>query len=227
VSNREPTYLDAKEFIDSGAPAIRAFAAHAVDGETDPIRRMVRLYYAVRDGISYDLYVDYTDPETYRASSVLAAGLGFCVGKAAVFAASARSLGVPARLGFADVRNHLTSPRLYEAIRTDLFTWHGYAEIKLNGVWVKATPAFDKQLCAKVGVDPLEFDGRRDSLFQPFDRTGRRHMEYVNDRGVFDDVPVRQMMRDFWVQYPALMAAPKPRARFADEAVAEVLGEKD
>ena len=35
-----------------------------------------------------------------------------------------------------------------------------------------------------------EFDGGKDSLFQQFDAVGRRHMEYVNDRGTHADVPV-------------------------------------
>ena len=40
------------------------------------------------------------------------------IGKASLLAACARAIGVPARVGYADVRNHLTSPRLYEKIKT-------------------------------------------------------------------------------------------------------------
>ena len=67
------------------------------------------------------------------------------------------------------------------------------AELHLGGRWVKATPAFNRELCDKVGIAPLEFDGERDSLFQPLDLEGRRHMEYVRDRGVFADLPLEQI----------------------------------
>ena len=52
-----------------------------------------------------------------------------------VLAAAARVLGVPARLGFADVRNHLTSPRLREMMNTDVFAYHGYTELLIDGRW--------------------------------------------------------------------------------------------
>ena len=63
----------------------------------------------------------------------------------------------------------------------------------LDGEWVKATPAFNLQLCERFGILPLDWDGRSDSLYHPYDREGRRHMEYVNQRGTFDDVPVAQI----------------------------------
>src|SRR5215470_17689442 len=55
------------------------------------------------------------------------------------------------------------------------------AQLHLDGRWVKATPLFDRALCERFGVRPLEFDGRADSLFHAFDAAGRRHMEYVRD----------------------------------------------
>jgi transglutaminase-like putative cysteine protease len=226
VSEREPTYLEPTEFIDSDAPAIRAYAARVVGDEKDPIRRVLLLYRAVRDGIAYDPYVDYNNSDVFRASGVLAAGRGFCIGKATVFAACARALGIPARLGFADVRNHLTSRRLYERVKSNVFRWHCYAEVKLAGAWVKATPAFDAALCVRAGIEPLEFDGKTDSLFQPFDPSGRRHMEYLADRGTFADVPHAEIMRDFRIYYAGLMTGPKLTGDFAAEAVADELGDQ-
>jgi hypothetical protein len=73
---------------------------------------------------------------------------------------------------------------------------------------VKATPAFDRGLCEKFGVRALEFDGRADSLFQPTDLAGRRHMEYLRDRGARADVPVAEIMAAFAAHYPALVARP-------------------
>jgi hypothetical protein len=70
--------------------------------------------------------------------------------------------------------------------------------------WVKATPAFNIELCEKFGFLPLDFDGESDSLYHPFDREGRRHMEYVNERGDFDDVPLDDILATFAEKYPSL-----------------------
>ena len=173
------------------------FAKQTIADTTSPRAAILRLYTTVRDTIIYDPYVNFADPANFRASGVLAAGRGFCIGKSALLAASARVIGVPARVGYADVRNHLTSPRLYERIKTDIFLWHSYTELYLSERWVKATPAFDRALCDRVGLKPLEFDGETDSLFQPFDQAGRRHMEYLKDRGTFADVPFDTIRADF------------------------------
>src|SRR5580704_10035430 len=157
-------FLAAGDFIDSDAPRVIAFAQKATGDARGELDKVLRLYRAVRDGIIYDPYVDCAHPGNYRASSVLAVGRAFCIGKAALLAATARAVGVPARVGYADVRNHLTSPRLLELMRTDVFLWHSYADLHLSGRWVRATPAFDKALCDRVGLKPLEFDGRSDSL---------------------------------------------------------------
>ena len=92
--------------------------------------------------------------------AVLERGAGFCVAKAIVLAAGARAVGIPARLGFADVRNHLTTERLRAQMGTDVFAYHGFTELHLGGRWVKATPTFNRSLCDRFGVKPLEFDGR-------------------------------------------------------------------
>ena len=195
-------YLQPGEFIDSDDPAVAAFAREHAKGATD-LERAVSLYYAVRDGIRYDPFLNFSDIETYRASRVLERGVGFCVGKSALYAACARAVGIPARIGFADVRNHLTTPRLRERMGSDVFIYHGFAELFLEGKWVKATPVFNKELCQRFRVKPLEFDGCEDSIFHPFDEDDRRHMEYVNFRGTFDDVPAEQIMRDFRDYYPS------------------------
>ena len=152
----------------------------------------------MRDDLRYDPYRIDPRPEAHRASAVLARRYGHCIDKAVVLAAAARAMGIPARLGFADVRNHLTSPRMRERMGdVDIFAYHGYAELYLRGKWVKATPAFNLSLCRKVGILPLEFDGENDSIYHPFDAAGRRHMEYVRHRGVYLDVPYEEMMSCF------------------------------
>jgi len=207
-------------FTDSDAPAVVAFAQRAAAEATEPRAAVLRLYTAVRDGVVYDPYVDLADPANYRASTVLAKGRGFCIGKAALLAAAARSLGVPARVGFADVKNHLTSKRLYETMKSDTFIWHSYAELHLDGKWVKATPAFDRVLCEKLSLAPLDFDGVTDSLFHPFDKTGQRHMEYLRDRGPYPDVPFDTIIADLRTAYPHMMRAAGLAGEFRNEAVA-------
>jgi transglutaminase-like putative cysteine protease len=196
-------FLAPGNYVDSGHPAVVEFARRHVKGSTD-VERAVSLYYAVRDGVRYNPFLDFSRDTAFRGSVCLQAGEGFCVGKAALLAACARAEGIPARVGFADVKNHLTTPRLAERMGTDLFVYHGYTELWLADKWVKATPAFNLELCRKFRVKPLEFDGHSDSIFHPFDADDRRHMEYLRERGSFADVPVAEIQRVFRETYPVL-----------------------
>lgn len=197
-------YLEPTAILDSDHPEVTAFAREHGDEEDDPRATAVKLYYAVRDGIRYDPYNAGADVESLRASSVLAAGRGWCVTKAVLLSAACRSLGIPARLGFADVVNHLSTERLRETMKTDVFYYHGYSSIYLDGRWLKATPAFNVELCDKFRLLPLEFDGTEDSIYHAFDADGRKHMEYVRDRGEFADVPVKDLQRTFREKYPSM-----------------------
>jgi transglutaminase-like putative cysteine protease len=197
-------YLSPAEFIDSDHPDIRAKAAETAASVADPAERARLLYGAVRDGIRYDPYIDYTDPESYRASSVLAQGHAYCVGKASLYVALCRASGIPARLGLADVKNHLATPRLLELVGTDVFAYHGYVEIMPDRQWVKATPTFNVTLCQKLGVPPLDFSGEADALLQPFDASGREFMSYVAQHGTFFDVPAKFLIAEMTRLYPRL-----------------------
>jgi transglutaminase-like putative cysteine protease len=195
-------YLAPGRFIDSDHPDVVAFARKTTASAATDAERAKRLFYAVRDGVYYDPYVAFGRPETYQASPLLTVKRGFCIPKAALLAASARVVGIPARVGFADVRNHLASPRLTKLMGgSDLYTWHGYTELFLGGRWVKVTPSFNQSMCEKFRVKPLEFDGISDSLLHPFDQEGRRHMEYLRDRGSFADVPFEAIVADFQSRY--------------------------
>jgi transglutaminase-like putative cysteine protease len=201
-------YLRATAFLDAEHPAIRALAAGAIGDAREPMARAIRLYYAVRDGLRYDPYSMDLSPEGMTASAIVARGRGYCVAKATVLAAAARAADIPSRLGFADVRNHLATPRLLEMMGTDVFYYHGYAELLLDDRWVKATPAFNVELCERFGVRPLEFDGRTDSIFHPLDAEGRRHMEYLTDHGTRDDVPLDELRAAMARYYPAVSSPP-------------------
>ena len=204
--------LASAHYIDSAHPAVVAFSRAHSRGK-DAKERAVSLYYAVRDRIRYNPFLDFTSREVFRASAVLEAGEGFCVGKASLLAACARATGIEARVGFADVKNHLTTPRLAETMGSDLFVYHGYTDLRLEGKWVKATPAFNLALCTRFRVKPLEFDGHADSIFHPFDEDERRHMEYLRDRGVFADVPVDEIQRAFREAYPKFYGLGKNAAK--------------
>ena len=204
-------YLQPARYIDSDHPAVISFAKEHAAGR-DPLARAVSLYYAVRDGIRYNPFLDFSKEETFQASRCITAGEGFCIGKAALLAACARADGIPARVGFADVKNHLTTPALRERMGTDLFVYHGFAELQIERKWVKATPAFNIELCQRFRVKPLEFDGRQDSIFHPFDEEDRRHMEYLRDRGSHADVPVAEIMQVFREVYPVLYGMGKDAA---------------
>jgi len=202
ASHNPDDYLQAGRFIDADDPRVIEFAhSHRVSGEA-PVAAAVRLYLAVRDEITYDPYRVGPDPRYFRASDCLATGSGFCIPKAALLAACARVIGIPARVGYADVRNHLSSKRLDELVGGNVYTWHSYTDLYLEGRWVKATPAFNQELCQRFGVHVLEFDGRHDSLLQEFDQSGNRHMAYERQRGVFADVPYESILADFEANHP-------------------------
>ena len=183
-------YLIPTKTIDSDHESIRNYAAKIARGNIDPAEIAIKLYLSVRDGIRYDPYSPFYLPEHYRASYVLRRGRSFCVPKASLLCALGRACGIPSRVGFADVRNHLATKQLIEFLGTDLFVYHGFVEFYLEGRWVKATPAFNSELCKRHGVPPLEFNGREDSLFQAYNLENRKFMEYVAFHGVYADIPV-------------------------------------
>jgi transglutaminase-like putative cysteine protease len=197
-------YLESTPILNCDHSEVVSFARKHAGGNADPCEAAVSLYYAVRDGFRYDPYNAGVDVETLRASSVLAAGRGWCVSKAVLLTAACRAVGIPARLGFADVRNHLSTERMRQTMKTDVFYYHGYSSIFLGDRWLKATPAFNLELCEKFRLLPLEFDGSADSIYLEFDADGRKHMEYVRDRGEFADVPLEDLQRTFRERYPSM-----------------------
>lgn len=200
-------YLRPTEYLDFGHPKVAAHAKEAVAGATTDRERAVRLFLRVRDDVRYSPYAITLAQGGFAASTTLENRVGFCVTKAILLAAGWRSLGIPARLGFADVINHLATARLRELMQTDVFSFHGYAEAWLDGRWVKATPAFNASLCEKFGTAPLDWDGVHDAVLQPANKDGSRFMEYVRDRGSFDDFPLDAMMAAWREVYPQFFVA--------------------
>ncbi len=194
-------YVQPSPTIDARHPTVSAFARVNAGDARDPRQKAIRLFYAVRDGIRYDPYTIELTVENLKASHTLSVGRAWCVPKAILLAAGCRAMGIPARLGFADVRNHLSTARMRAAMKTDIFYWHGYTAIYLDGTWVKATPAFNIELCERFRIRPLDFDGRSDAIYHPLDLNGNRHMEYLQYRGEFTDVPLDQIIETFQQEY--------------------------
>lgn len=206
MSAVNPAWLAATEFLDHQHPAVRDFIGQRVGAGDTAKEKAIKLYFAVRDEIRYDPYSASMQREAMRASTAAEKRVGYCVPKALLYAACLRAVGIPARPGFADVRNHLATEKLTRLMGTDVYAWHGYVSLWLDGRWVKATPAFNLDMCRRFGVKPLDFDGVADSLMHPYNSANQLHMEYVRQRGEFDDLPYDELVADMQAMYPQLVA---------------------
>ncbi|MCE9537750.1 MAG: transglutaminase-like domain-containing protein [Bacteroidetes bacterium] len=202
-------YLQPAEYINSDSEEVIQFTKKIIGNTTDPIEKAVKIYYAVRDGFNYNPFDIDLSPEAMKASSLLKRDYGYCVEKACLLAACARVAGIPSRLGFAKVRNHIATGKLEEILKTNVLVFHGFTELFLEGKWVKATPAFNKTLCERLKVESLEFDGTQDSVFQSYNPEGNQFMEYLHDYGNFDDVPYQLFISELIKHYPHLFEEKK------------------
>lgn len=214
-TGQHPSFLATTEFLDWRHDNVQRFTQAAIGDSDDPVTRAQRIFTAVRDTIWYDPYSVDDDPAHYRASYVATAASAYCIPKAVLLTAAARAAGIPARLGFADVRNHLQTDTLRARMGgTDVFVYHGYSELFVNDRWVKATPAFNAELCARFGV-PLDFDGEHDALLHAFDSEGHQHMEYLHDRGWYHDLPFADIVTELRQRYgPLMRTTPAERDTF-------------
>ena len=220
MNSATAAFLAPTHFVDCNSPEIGEFVSRSLDGACDlsETGKAIRLFDAVRDGIRYNPFDIGTSADDYRASRIAAKPSNYCVPKAILLTAALRSAGIAAAVGFADVRNHLNSPKLAELMGTDLFIYHGYVALWLDGRQFKVTPAFNTEMCERFGVRQLIFDGKSDALFHEFDANSQRHMEYVHDRGWFADPPIEQLLREFHATYPKLWQSSADRVAVRDDA---------
>lgn len=213
-------WLASTPHIDIHSAEVREFVlSNLPQADTlSPIEKAIRLFDAVRDQIEYNPFNIGTTPDDYRASHIAKQPSNYCVPKAVLLTAALRAVGIPAAVGFADVRNHLNSVKLANLMETDLFIYHGYVALWLGENMLKVTPAFNSEMCQRFGVKPLLFDGRSDALFHEFDVNSRRHMEYVNDRGLFVDPPIKEILKEFETKYPKLWRSSVDRTRIRDSS---------
>ena len=199
-------YLCLTWFMNYDYDQVANYANDLTAGLSDQVEKAIILFRHVRDDFRYDPYRIPLKPEHFRASQVLEQGYGFCITKAVLLAAVARAARIPARLGFANVRNHLNTDKLHNLMGTDIFYWHGYSELYLKNRWVKATPAFNKSLCERFGFQVPDFDGQTDSRFHSLDSEGKLHMEYLANHGSYPDLPYERIMQTWAKHYTSILA---------------------
>lgn len=189
-------YLKPTPVIDCDAPSVKEKAQNLTTDKENAVEKAKALFYFVRDEVKYNPYVLQNLAEHHKASATLNRGEGYCVQKAILLAALARVMGIPARLGFADIRNYIVPQKLMEMMNgNNLFIYHGYCELYIGQKWVKATPAFDLGMCQKHHIIPVKFDGKNNASFHRYNQEGKLHIEYVCDYGHYADLPLEEMLK--------------------------------
>ncbi len=190
-------YLEATELIDCNKKSIIETASDLTKDKNNDPEKAKALFYFVRDEIRYNIYLPKLTIQDNKASVTLQRQEGYCVQKAVLLAALARAIGIPARLRFSDIRNHLVPKHLLEQRRgINLFVYHGYDELYINGRWVKAVVAFDNITCEENKIIPVDFDGINDALLHKYNRDGKLHVEYEKDHGHYPDLPLNYIIAE-------------------------------
>lgn len=198
--------LTATHFLDYPSPEVAEFVDRVLPPGADRIEQAVVLYYAVRDGIRYEIFGADLSRDGIRASQVVRTRTGTCLHKSVLYAACLRLIGIPSRLVLTDVRNHLAPPRLRSVMGGDVFRHHCLTSVFFDGRWIWTTPVFGRTLCRLYRIAQLDFDGRHDSVYHPFDLQGRRYMEFLRVHGEFDDLPYDRIITDLRAAHPLLFA---------------------
>ena len=187
-------YLLPSPGVTCQAPQVLDLARRAVRGAADERQAAVSLFEQAREAVAYSPYVPFWAMEHYEAPAVLGRGYGYCVQKSALLAALARAAGIPARLGFADIENHLLGERFLSYLGTNLMTFHCWAELWLSGRWIKATPSFERRLCQEQGWRLVDFDGQNDAMLPADDLAGRPHIIYLRHHFTSAGVPLAEIL---------------------------------
>jgi transglutaminase-like putative cysteine protease len=207
-------YLLPTFFVDCTQPDIVRFVKNTIGNEIDKTKNAIKLYNAVRDGWKYNPYNIDLKHIALKASSLFNREnkSGYCIEKACLYVAFLRAANIPARFCFFDVKNHIGVEKLVTLLKTDVLVFHACVEVYLNEKWVKATPAFNKELCTVFNVSPVEFNGENDSVFQQYDEKGEVFMEYLKEYGTFHDVPHDMFVMLLKQNYPHFFAKQEDKA---------------
>lgn len=181
---------------------MRELISEFQDNSMSDKEKAIGIYLKIRDGWRYDPYHISLVKERFRASEIAQKSAGNCVEKSILLITCLRGLKIPARLHLGKVKNHIAVDRLTEKFGSNELTPHGMVNVRLNGKWLKLSPAFNRSLCEKFNVEPLEFDGENNSFLQQFNSEGTLFMEYLDDYGHFEDVPLEFMVNNIKEHYP-------------------------
>ena len=184
---------------------IESFTQKVIEEEEHNLNRAIKIYNAIRDGWKYTASKITLSEEDMKATEIYKRQEGNCIEKSVLMIACCRAANIPARLCLAKVRNQNAVENVEQTFGKDYLVPHGYVELWLNEKWVKATPAFNKSLCKRLGVEVLPFDGINDSIFQQYDQKGGIFMEYLEDYGWFDDIPIDYIIEVMRENYPLLI----------------------
>lgn len=200
-------YLQPTDIFDFNKPKVKDKAFEITKGLKSDTEKAIALFYWVRDKIRYDMrsYIP-KQKINFKASTTLRRGYGFCISKSILLSSLARAVGIPARLHFADIINYKTSKKTVDMMKTDIFYYHGYSELYLNNRWTKLTAVFDKETAIDGGFLPfVEFDGQNDAVFPHHDNDGNPLIEYVEDRGIHIDLPLKDIESLFNEKYGSIL----------------------
>jgi len=195
-----PTY-----FFDYKTTKIQKLINEFKVNTLDDVQKTKLVYLKIRDDWRYNPYNISFSKENYKASYIASKNEGHCIDKSTLLITCLRGLNIPARIQLAKVKNHIGVERFVEKYGTNEISPHGMVSVFLNNKWIKLSPAFNKELCFKCNVDPLDFDGINDSIFQEFDKSGKSFMEYIEDYGHFEDLPLEFIFNNFKENYPNIV----------------------
>ncbi len=176
--------------IDSNANNVVATAGKLTAGCRNAREKAKRLFDFVRDEIRYNFAPDVRDRRDFKASHTLALGNGFCMQKAALFAALCRASGIPARIGFQNIRDYKITGRFQEMMGSNELWGHGMNAVYLDGRWLAVDCTLDRGLVERKNYCLVEFDGRADALLPQTDRAGKSHFRILKQRGFYNDTPL-------------------------------------
>ena len=195
-------YLEPSYFFDFHTGLVQSLISEFKGDSISHKQKAIGVYTKIRDDWKYDPYSISLSEETYKASSIADKSTGNCVEKSILLIACLRGLKIPARLHLGKVKNHIAVERLTEKFGSNELTPHGMLNVYLDDKWLKVSPAFNASLCKRLNVEPVDFDGENDSFLQQYDSEGRQFMEYTDDYGYFEDVPLEFMMQNLKEHYP-------------------------
>jgi transglutaminase-like putative cysteine protease len=194
LSSQGSGALDPTFVIDSDHPDIVAKARELTEGLPTTSERARRLFYFVRDEITYNFAPVVRGKHDMVASRTLARGDGFCIQKAILLAALGRASHIPTRICFQAIRIHKLREEFVNLLGgSNIFPHHGLNAFYLEGRWIRLDATLDLALVTRKNYLPVEFSASSDALLPPTDRLGLPHFDIVHEHGCFNDLP-----EDLW-----------------------------